>query len=67
MLLHAIEGSHQIYGAQVCQSSGLLLVGHAKGEARLYQFSSMAQNVTAEHISSPSRCQFFSLTHVCLS
>ena len=66
MLLHAIKGSHQIAGAQVCQASGLLLAGHAKGEARLYQFSSLAQNVTAAHISSASRCQFLSSTLFCL-
>ncbi len=40
---------------QVCQASGLLLVGHAKGEARLYQYSSTAQHVTAADLSSESR------------
>ena len=43
---------------QVCSSSGLLLVGHAKGEVRLYQFSSIAQDVTVAHISSESGCVY---------
>ena len=67
MQSHAIKGPHQVHGAQVCQVSGMLLVGHAKGEARLYQFSSLAQNVTAALISPASRCHFPSLIHFCLS
>ena len=40
---------------QVCQAAGLLLIGHSKGEARLYQYSSHPQDVTLAHISPESR------------
>jgi hypothetical protein len=40
---------------QVCQAAGLLLIGHSKGEARLYQYSSHSQEVTLAHISPESR------------
>ena len=40
---------------QISLESGLLVVGHEKGEVRVYQFSQVANEATSVELSGPNR------------
>ena len=48
-------GSARLSLLQISLESGLLVIGHEKGEVRVYQFSQVANEATSVELSGPNR------------